>query len=202
VARVWLELGKRFNDDAARDRGKQVLRASAERPGGDPQAAFLLASLESDAGNFAAAEELYRRVLKQDPHQPDAQNNLAYLLMVRGGGGKPQLEEARALAAKAVERSPNTAAFHDTLARIAQKLGLREQALTSFRAALALEPANLEALVGLADALSSGPQADRDKAAELLHRIDALLNKTANPSLPETLKQELNGVRQRVTQAQ
>src|SRR4029079_3789065 len=98
-----------------------------------------------------AAEKEYRQSLKLRPNQPPAQNNLAYVLLLKGGAS--QLNEAHDLSAAAIKASPNVASFHDTMARIEAKRGTPDAAIASFRKALALDPASFEAMIGLADVL-------------------------------------------------
>src|SRR5207249_2982140 len=95
------------------------------------------------------AEASYRRGLVLQPDQPEALNNLAYLVLLRGG----DVNEAQKLASRAVQLSPQSASFYDTLARVQLKQGQREAALATFEQALKLEPDNVDALIGMANAL-------------------------------------------------
>src|SRR5439155_20251033 len=88
----------------------------------------LLASLDTDAGDLKSAEDLYRRSLKIDADSGDALNNLAYLLLQRNG----DLNEAKELVTRAIALAPGIAAFHDTLARIDERLEDREPSLAEF----------------------------------------------------------------------
>ena len=85
------------------------------------------------------------------PDQPECLNNLAYILLLRDGGA--DVQEAQKLIDRAIELSPGTASFYDTLARVQLRLGQRETAIATFEKALKLEPNNLDALIGLATTL-------------------------------------------------
>lgn len=68
-----------------------------------------LAALEQ----WSQAAELYRSALQRQPEQTEAMNNLAWVLLQQG-----DLVQARQWAERAVENSPHTAAFIDTLAAV------------------------------------------------------------------------------------
>jgi tetratricopeptide (TPR) repeat protein len=148
----------------------------------------MLASLDTDAGELKDAEDLYRRALKLNADLPDALNNLAYILLMRNG----DLNEAKDMAARAISLSPGTAAFHDTLARINEKLDNRDGALAEFTEALRLDPNNLDARIGFCRVLSTSGK--RDKAAQELQRIDTQLNGT--PPTSESTRRELQSLRE------
>lgn len=60
------------------------------------------------------AESLYRKVLRDEPDNADACNNLAWLLYTR----KKNIPEARDLALKAVAMKPREKEYRDTLEKI------------------------------------------------------------------------------------
>jgi predicted Zn-dependent protease len=187
VAQSWHQMGLRLNDKDAMELARDLLQGMVDRAEAGAQPAMILASLDTDAGDLAAAESLYRKAIKLDPHLPDALNNLAYILLERGG----DLNEAKDLASRAVAAQPNTAAFHDTLARIDEKLDQREQSLAEFQEALRLEPDNLAAHIGLTRVLSA--DGHRDKAQQELQRIDSQLKGT--PPANESTRKELESLR-------
>lgn len=150
---------------------------------------MLMASCDEALGNLDAAEQEYREALKLRPNQPAAQNNLAYVLLLKGGAS--QLEEAHRLSTAAISAAPSTASFHDTLARIEAKRGKLDAAATGFRKALSLEPRSLEAMIGLADVLSQNGR--RDDARAQLVQIDSTLQ--VSPRLAPQLQTQLDAVR-------
>jgi hypothetical protein len=114
-----------------------------------------LGNVRSQQGQDAAAEQAYRRALALAPEDPDALNNLAWLLLRRGS----DLEEAEQLAlAAATSRGPDRAQVLDTLAHIQGARGRCDQADATFEEAL-----------GLAD-LSSSLQAQLDRSRNELAR--------------------------------
>jgi Flp pilus assembly protein TadD len=62
---------------------------------------------------WSQAAELYRSALQRQPAQAEAMNNLAWVLLQQG-----DLMEARQWAESAVESSPHSTAFLDTLAAV------------------------------------------------------------------------------------
>jgi protein O-GlcNAc transferase len=110
---------------------------------------LILATLEEglrhhQAGRFDRAEELYRRVLKSDPRQPDA---LHLLGMAAFGRGSP--EEGRELVLQAIEAKPNEAVFHSNLGIVLEALRRWNEAEAAYRQSLRLNPNNPPALNNL-----------------------------------------------------
>jgi len=64
----------------------------------------------------AGAEAAYRELLHRDPNEPEALNNLAWLLANRAGASRETLIEARDAARRAVAQAPDNANYRDTLA--------------------------------------------------------------------------------------
>jgi Flp pilus assembly protein TadD len=70
-----------------------------------------LGNLESAAGRWSAAERTYRRALRDAPDDPHALNNLAWALFKQ----EKKLDEAEALARRAVAAVAGDATFQSTL---------------------------------------------------------------------------------------
>ncbi len=98
----------------------------------------LLGMLEDGRNNTTQAENHYRKALEITPNTPIASNNLAWLT-VSGGGN---LDEALKLAQTAVDRSPNTAGFYDTLGWTYYKKGLYSSAVEQLKRAITLDEAD------------------------------------------------------------
>jgi Flp pilus assembly protein TadD len=187
---AWYNLSARARDsrvEGATEEAIKVLDPLVQRAAPPVDAILLRAALCDRAGDQKGAEDLYRRGLKIKPDQPEALNNLAYLILLRNG----DLNEAKRMIARAVELAPSNASFYDTLGRVQNKLGERDAAIASFKKAIAIEPNNLEALIGLATAFTDAGK--RDAAAALLPQIDTLLK--ARPSLPAAVRRELDALR-------
>jgi Tetratricopeptide repeat/Peptidase_C39 like family len=97
-----------------------------------------LGNAELKRRRLADAEKAYREALRIAPDDPDALNNLAWLLLEKAG----LLDEAEDLAARAAALpgpGPDRAQALDTLARIQLARGRCEAAMASFTSALAVE---------------------------------------------------------------
>jgi protein O-GlcNAc transferase len=110
---------------------------------------LILATLEEglahhQAGRFDRAEELYRRVLRMDPRQPDALHLLGMAAYVRGFP-----EQGRDLVLKAIEAKPHEAVFHANLGIVLEALCDWPMAEAAYRRSLRLNPNNPAALNSL-----------------------------------------------------
>jgi tetratricopeptide (TPR) repeat protein len=99
-------------------------------------AAVSLASAQNAAGDFKSAEANLREVLKRDPNNATALNNLGYFLVERG----ERLPEAINLIRRAVEKEPNNASFLDSLGWAQFKNGQVAEAVRTLEAAVARDP--------------------------------------------------------------
>lgn len=99
----------------------------------------LMAMLEESRGKNADAEDHYRKALELKPGNAIAANNLAWLMADRGTGN---LDDALKLAQTAVEKSPSTPEFYDTLGWVFFKKGQKDEAVANLRKAVALEEAD------------------------------------------------------------
>lgn len=127
-----------------------------------------LASAQNAAGNFREAENALREILKKEPENLTALNNLGYFLVERGErlpeavnlikravAGEPsnssfldslgwayfrlnQLDDAEKNLSEAARRNPNSAAIQEHLGDLYEKQGKTEQAKTAWRKALTL----------------------------------------------------------------
>lgn len=95
---------------------------------------YYLGDVALSQKNYEAAEELYRAVLKIQPSNAAALNNVAWLL------NRAKKPEALEYSQKAVQLQPKQAALQDTLAEIYATQGKFDQAIDVQRKALELEP--------------------------------------------------------------
>jgi hypothetical protein len=103
-----------------------------------------LGNAEVQLGNRAEAEDAFRKALALDATARDALNNLAWLLYQ-----SKRYDEAESLARKAVaQRGPDSYMVLDTLARVLAAKGSCDEALTTFRAAIAAVPQSRTAARG------------------------------------------------------
>jgi len=117
-------------DEAAREYAR-ILEAHPE----SLRAWVNLGNVEAARHRPAEAEAAYRRALGIAPDQPEALNNLAWLLLEQGS----RLEEAEALArAAAAQPGPDRPLVLDTLARVLSARGRCQEAETTLAEALAV----------------------------------------------------------------
>lgn len=110
-----------------------------------------LAALDEEAGDWARAEEGYRRILEIDPSHAVALNNLAYSLAAREG--KPG--DALPLAERAYALSGGNASIADTLGWIHHLLGNDARAAPFLAEAVRLAPGNAEIRLHMAVVLAA-----------------------------------------------
>ena len=187
LAQAWQQLGDRLSNPPATQHAIDLLKTLVDRKDAQVAPILMLAMLETDANDLTSAEALYRRVLTLQADQPDALNNLAYILLQRGG----DLNEAKDLATRALAAKPDAAPFHDTLARIESKLGNHDLAIHHFEEAIHLRPDDVNIRIGFAAVLSADGQ--KDRAAEELSHIDNQLK--GAPPTDSSARQELQSLR-------
>jgi tetratricopeptide (TPR) repeat protein len=192
LAETWCAIGTQFSSKPALDRAKPLIDQMTMDPKTGAEGWRLLAAWAEANGDMEQATRAYRELLNVQPDNPDVQNNLAYALL--STGSSKDLPEARKLAEAAVNKSPASATYQDTLARVYLAAGELPAAEKAFQRALDAERGSIEAMIGLADvhARSGRPE----KVKELLARInDALAN---GVTLSPALRRQLDGVRQSV----
>jgi tetratricopeptide (TPR) repeat protein len=117
---------------------------------------------EDELGRTAQAEKAYRAVLRLDPKNAVAQNNLAWILLTRATHpGEPAatrarlLDEALAFAQASVQEQPRSPQGLDTLGRIELARGEPRRAIEHADRAIAAGPLDVSARVGYAQALDA-----------------------------------------------
>jgi len=139
LAEAWWALGVRVESAAYRDRGREKARALAQQPEADAGLWFFLGTISEAEGDFADAQQAYRRALSLDPQLATAENNLA-MVLVRSG----DLEDAVRLAESAIAKVPDEANFHDTLAFVLAAAGRYGEAEAAIRQAIELDPTHAQ----------------------------------------------------------
>jgi predicted TPR repeat methyltransferase len=115
--------------------------------------AFALAARHHEAGNLAAAEEVFRHILQEDPAHFGATHRLGLLALQTG-----RVTEAVEHLTRAVRLNPDSAAAHHNLGLALRRQGLPGPALASYRRAAALQPGNEEFHSNLAAAFAEAGQ--------------------------------------------
>ncbi len=116
-----------------------------EGPGDDPDLLFEQAQAAEEAGDVAAAERLYRKVMKIDPDDPAAAFNLGNLL--RGAGRKVEAESAYR---KAIKIDASYAEAWYNLADFLDAQGKTKDAVSCLKRALDANPDYADAVFNLA----------------------------------------------------
>jgi len=157
--------------------------ALAEKPD-DSRALFALGNTARALGMAEAAEQFFRQVLALEPARLEALVNLANLLRARGqfGAAISLLEPALA---------PDSPELHLTLGSALRESGDADGAMDAYRAALAIRPDFVPALVNLADMLCDGGAPG--EARSLYDRAIALEPKNAQARLNRAILHFLSG---------
>jgi Tfp pilus assembly protein PilF len=156
------------------------------------------AGAASGADDNSGAAQAYREVLKLDPDNAIAENNLADLL--RQAGGPNSLNEAEGLIEHAIaNHATETDAynFYDTQARILMKQGRNDDAIAAFEKGYAINPTSLDILIGLATVYAGTNRTG--EASHYLSQVDDLM--ASGPQLSPELKAELDATRKTVLNA-
>src|SRR5262245_12807159 len=92
------------------------------------------------SGNIEQAESIYRQILAIQPDQSDALHLLGLL-----GLGRKRHAKALELIDSAIARHPDEPAYHYSRAQVLQGWQKRQEAIESYRQAVALRPDFVEA---------------------------------------------------------
>jgi tetratricopeptide (TPR) repeat protein len=111
----------------------------------DPDALFAAAQAADENGDHAAAERLYRRLLKVDPADSAGRYNLANLLRADG-----RMVEAEAMYREAVKVDPDYAEAWYNLADVLDESGRSAEAITALQSAVKANPDYADAVFNLA----------------------------------------------------
>ncbi|MGI8884422.1 MAG: tetratricopeptide repeat protein [Pyrinomonadaceae bacterium] len=101
-------------------------------------AKLTLATAQQESGNFAAAEETLRQILRQMPDNPIALNNLGYFLIERD----KNINEAFDLITQAVKTDPTNPSYLDSLGWAYFKLGKFAEAEKNLKEAAEINPSS------------------------------------------------------------
>jgi Tfp pilus assembly protein PilF len=121
---------------------------------------LILAGLDDQAGDVTAAITRYERVLRMQPNQVVALNNLAYALATH----KKAPADALPLARRAVALAPANATIIDTLAFVEHLLGNNGEASKLLAEAIRLDPALVDARVHAAQVFIATAAYERAEA--------------------------------------
>jgi tetratricopeptide (TPR) repeat protein len=146
-----INLGRLLLQEGREEDGKACLEKAVKNSPQDEKQAYLLKIAETfmEAECFTEAEDLFVKVLKNNPNQVETYNRLGIALRRQG-----KLAEADRYYAMALKSHPHNAAIHYNLGVLQLSRQEKEKARQSFKEALRLDPSF-------------------KKAEELLAKIDA-----------------------------
>lgn len=110
-------------------------------------------------GDLKRAETVFRKVIEQNPHSPEAYYNLGSILCDAG-----LLSEAADMFRQAIKLNPNVPQFYNNLGIVLEKANLLSQATELFGWAIKLKPDYTEALNNLGAILMRTSQFDEAEA--------------------------------------
>jgi len=119
------------------------------------QEMFEQAKQHQQAGRLAAAEELLRQILQQEPNHADALHLLGVVLY-RSGRAEQAAEHIR----RAIEADPSRGDFHSNLGLVLAESGRGQEAIAAFRRAVQLRPDLAQAWANLAVALENAHRSE------------------------------------------
>ncbi len=158
--RGWTEnrseyVGRGMNRKQRRRRQKLAVRRTKKKTNGGLQARLQVAIAHHQAGRLAEAESIYKDVLRADPANGPAHNNLGIAYKAHG-----KLDEANACYRRALKINPNDASAHANLANVLYDQGKVDDAFASYRRALEIDPDNADTHYNLGIALKGQGRMD------------------------------------------
>jgi len=124
----WLALGEVYDLKGDLDNSISAYQKARELAPKDPVPPISLATVFAKAGRIKEARACYEDVLKADPNNVSALNNLAFML----SDDPVSLDEALRLAQRAIQIAPQEPGFMDTLGYIYLKRNMLDSALQTF----------------------------------------------------------------------
>ena len=126
---VYVRLGETYRKKGDTSLPSEAFRKAKELLPNDVQPYLQLALLLDGTGQHEQARPIYEQILKLQPDNPVALNNLAYMMAETGG----DLDQALALAERAKQKLPADINVADTLGWIYIKKNLSDNAVSIFR---------------------------------------------------------------------
>ncbi len=164
-----------------------VLRKAKEFVPKDAQVLTNLAIAEEASGDKKAAVDDYRAALAENPRNPVALNNIAFLLTETGG----DLYEALRFARMARQAAPQVDDISDTIAWVSLKLGWTDDALHTLREVVLKQPGNEAMRSHLLAAIDQ-----KGEHSETSDRLRALLAAKPTPENERAIVELLGGAQQ------
>ncbi len=144
-----------MNREERRRRKKLAARKTKKKTNGGLQARLQVAIAHHRAGRLAEAESIYKDVLRADPRNGAAHNNLGIAYKAHG-----KLDEANACYRRALKIDPDDASAHSNLANVLYDQGKVDDAFASYRRSLEVNPDNADTHYNLGIALKGQGRID------------------------------------------
>jgi tetratricopeptide (TPR) repeat protein len=172
--------------------------ALALRAAGDPKhtvdALLIRGRIAEGRSDWATAEQLYRRIITDQPDNAAALNNLAFVI----AQSPARLSEALAYIERAVALRPQQPDILDTYATVLHALGRLYEAHEALTQALAHRPADVAIRLNLVETVLA--QGRLDDAWRMLQQIERTLSRRPQPD-PRHLRRA-EALRRRLDDAQ
>lgn len=152
---------------SARDRHNESIERLEAVRAEDPDsvdALFSLAVAVQQSGRLIKAERLYQEIIRLDPNIPAVYLNLAEI-----NSSLRRLEQAEGNLLKAIDLEPGLAQAHNKLGIICFMTGRREDAIASYRNAIACDPMSFDAYQNLAIAKQHDEYDEETRTMERLY---------------------------------
>ncbi len=182
LAGGWIRAGIKHKREDFRDNGRKILKTLLDANPDKVAVVYGAAYWQALDGDRKASEAGYRKTLSLQANSAAAMNNLATIL----AEDKLKLDEAAALATKAVELQPREPSFADTLAFVEGKRKNQKAAMDAIQKSINLDPANAEwRLRKIELCLDFG---DKAGAAKAIAEMDQLNKKLFSDDTVERLR--------------
>jgi tetratricopeptide (TPR) repeat protein len=167
-------------------------------PGQKQAAWYMLGAIYEREKKFDQAEAQFRKVLENDPNNPNVLNYFGYMLADRG----VRLDEATSMIQKAVDQEPNNGAYLDSLGWAYYKQNKLSEAEDYLRKAIVLEGSDPTILSHLGAVYTKLGQ--NQQAADVLEKSLAEWQKAApadyEPEKANEVEAELKAVKRHLAQ--
>jgi predicted Zn-dependent protease len=187
LAEAWCAAGQRFNDSSFLLQGREIAQTLSERANPPAPALLTLGTIAQQMNDLPTAELNFRKVIQLDATNSTAKNDVANVILSRGG----DFNEAREFAQEAITAAPTNSSFYYTLASIDARNGNANGAMAGFKKAIALDATSADALIGLAEIQVRGDH--HEEAAATLGQAESILD--GRLPVSEPLRKRLEDLR-------
>ncbi len=135
-AQVWQRLAETYRRSNNNQSALDSLKKAQEIAPADPNPVVQMAMIYENIGQRGTARPLYQQVLRLQPENPVALNNLAYMMADSG----QDLDQALTMAQKAKQQMPKDINVADTMGWIFIKKNLNDSAIGIYKDLVGQEP--------------------------------------------------------------